>query len=83
MEPELLKETKHLNFYLEECKPKTIVVKVENKSMEDLGVIQWYAPWRQYCYIAECDIILARSCLQDITDFITELMEKRKTKSYV
>ena len=81
MEPELLKETKHLNFYLEKHKPKTIVVKVENKSGEELGIIEWYAPWRQYCYIGDgYGIIMAKSCLQDITDFITELMEKRKKK---
>lgn len=79
-DPELLKETKHLSFYLEERKPKTIIVKVENKSMEDLGIIKWYAPWRQYCYMGECDIILAKSCLQDIQEFITELMERRKNE---
>jgi len=78
IEPELLKETKHLCFYLEKRKPKTIVVSVENKLCEELGIIEWYAPWRQYCYTAEYGIILAKSCLQDITDFITELMEKRK-----
>ena len=76
---EVLRETKHLRFYLQKRKPKTIVVDVENQSGEELGWIEWYAPWRQYCYISESyGIILAKSCLEDITQFITDLMAERK-----
>ena len=78
---EVLRETKHLRFYLQERKPKTVVVGVENQSGEELGWIEWYSAWRQYCYISESyGIILAKSCLQDITQFITDLMDERKNK---
>ncbi len=43
-----------------------------------LGDIQWDGPWRQYCYLPKDQIKLARSCLQDIGDFIKQLMEARK-----
>jgi len=76
---DVLRETKHLRFCLQERKPKTVVVGVENQSGEELGWIEWYSSWRQYCYISESyGIILAKSCLEDITQFITDLMEERK-----
>jgi hypothetical protein len=79
------KETKHLVFETIEHKPKTEVILVSNKSDESLGLIQWYAPWRQYCYFPEMldypnDLVIARSCLSDILEVITELMDERKKK---
>ena len=48
-----------------------------------LGEVRWYSKWRQYCFItAEQDsvtnLVLAKSCLDDISDFIDQLMEARK-----
>lgn len=42
-----------------------------------LGVIKWYASWRQYCFFPENDTIFSSGCLQDIQDFIKKLMDDR------
>ena len=75
-------KSKWLRFILLEKKQKTLVWKVENKSNETLGLIKWFASWRQYCFIPfwdyDCEFIYAQSCLRDIANFIREQMDKRK-----
>lgn len=45
-----------------------------------LGRIEWYSPWRQYCFTVYTGIVLNAGCLKDIADFIKQLMEERKKK---
>lgn len=47
-----------------------------NRSNADLGMIKWYSPWRQYCLITS-GAIFNLSCLNDIIDFIKQLMDER------
>jgi len=75
---DIIKTTKHLKFKVVELKPKTVCISVINHSEQGLGYIEWYSPWRQYCYFPEEEIIMANSCLQDIVGMIKELMDKRK-----
>jgi hypothetical protein len=51
-----------------------------NKSLDCLGVIRWYGPWRQYCFSPEKydDLVFSRGCLNDIGAFIKQLMDERK-----
>ena len=50
------------------------------KTLEQLGVVQWYSSWRRYCFQPSCFIktIYSAECLDDISDFIKKEMEKRK-----
>jgi len=44
-----------------------------------LGIVKWHGPWRQYIFIsANFPCNWSRDCLQDLTDFIQKLMDKRK-----
>lgn len=43
-----------------------------------LGWIKWYGPFRQFSFFPEPDRVFDKTCLQDITDFIKNLEEKRK-----
>lgn len=45
-----------------------------------LGAVKWNAPWRQYCFFSEREIILSAGCHRDIADFIDQLMRERKEK---
>lgn len=45
-----------------------------------LGIIKWHGAWRQYCFFTKGEIILNRGCMADITEFINQLHEERKTK---
>jgi len=61
-------------------KPKTKIYKVLSKHEDILGEVKWYAPWRQYSFFPEDECIFSKGCMNDINDFMTELMEARKTK---
>ncbi len=60
---------------------KTYIIKVWNKVTNDyLGEIRWSGGWRQYCFFTNdaCALQFSKSCLDDISAFIKELMEKRR-----
>lgn len=44
-----------------------------------LGVVQWYAPWRRYCFYSapRSMAIYDLNCLQEICSFIVKLMNER------
>ena len=46
----------------------------------DLGVVKWYAPWRQYCFFPDRDTVFSPGCIADIIQFIKELMDERKVQ---
>lgn len=43
---------------------------------ELLGTVQWDGPWRQYVYEPAGWAIYSRGCLNDVADFIRQLMEQ-------
>jgi len=47
-----------------------------------LGVVAWYGPWRQYVYSphAHLDIVLAASCLDDISGFLKRVNAEQKRR---
>ena len=62
-----------------DSKPKTEVYAVMTKDNEvALGIIKWYAPWRQYTYFPDDNTIYSKGCMEDINDFIGKIMELRK-----
>lgn len=57
----------------------TKIFKIISKEGDlDLGTIKWYSAWRCYAFYPEANTIFEKDCLQDITDFIKNLMEERK-----
>lgn len=48
------------------------------KSASVLGAVQWQGPWRQYCFMPTTKIVLSKGCMEDVCDFISQLMEARK-----
>lgn len=71
---EILKETRYLSFIVKEHKPKTKVVAVVNKThQQEIGVIRWHSPWRQYCFFPHSQTIWNKACLDDINTLITEI----------
>lgn len=45
---------------------------------DNLGVIRWYGPWRQYCFFPSMACLFSAGCLQAISQFIREEMEARR-----
>lgn len=73
-------EYEYINFVRLDSKPlKTLVFSCRSKRAygHELGIVKWYAPWRQYCYFPTNDTIYNGSCLEDIKYFMKQLMETR------
>ena len=67
-----------LNFCLVHKGDKTSVYSVDSKrDGSRLAVVKWYGPWRQYTLWPEPQTVWNPSCLQDVTDFIDNLMKQR------
>jgi len=78
----IIKQTQYLVFdELETPKRKTKVINVINIKGDDvIGMIEWYGPWRQYCFFPEFDTVWNMTCLNDINELIQKLMKDRKTE---
>ena len=52
---------------------------INNRSNSSLGIVKWYGPCRQYCFFPhDLELVFSAGCLNDIKDFITQLMNERK-----
>ena len=49
-----------------------------NKMDLCLGVIRWDRGWRQYCFYPNAETMFSKGCLEDVNDFIGQLMDERK-----
>ena len=77
----LIKEYKYITIIHAGDKPKTKIYLVKTKDQEvDLGIIQWYARWRQYVFFPEDNTIYSKGCMADINDFIEFAMQEQKSK---
>ena len=72
---------KHIEFEVRTKRKnrKTEIADCYNHSGEFLGCIKWYSAWRQYCWFQAEDIVMAKSCLDDVSHFIKQLMDARKS----
>jgi hypothetical protein len=48
-----------------------------NKTDDELGKIEWYPGWRQYCYFPTVQAVYSIGCLVNIAEFISQLMKER------
>jgi len=65
------REYKYIHFDLVAQKRKTSVWSCRNNaSGEEIGRVQWYGPWRQYCFYPAWDSVFSMGCLDDIRNFI-------------
>ena len=68
-----------INFIKTKDKPKTSVWSCRNnRGGEELGIIEWYPAWRQYCYFPTVQAVYSVGCLEDINAFIGQLEAERK-----
>jgi len=80
----IIKETKYLIFNAESIKGrKTKIIHIINKSStNEIGTIEWYGSWRQYCFMPslEFDTVWNNTCLTDIISVINGLMKGRNNE---
>ena len=69
----------YIHFEHVEDKPKTSVWRCLNsRGNQELGLVKWHTPWRTYCYFPTVQAVYNTGCLNDICDFIEQLMNKRE-----
>jgi hypothetical protein len=42
-----------------------------------LGIIKWFGPWRQYCFVKD-DLVFSAGCFRDNASFLEDLNRKHK-----
>lgn len=58
---------------------KTYKYEVSNSVTVDvIGLIKWYNPWRRYTFQCVIPVILDKTCMQQIIEIINKLEEERK-----
>jgi len=61
--------------YFVELRPKAktrvFSCRQQRRSGHEIGRVQWYAPWRQYCYFPMPSVYSA-GCLRDILVFLDQ-----------
>jgi hypothetical protein len=74
--------SKYLDFRLTRDTGKTQVYSVDSRNHGDqLGVIKWYGPWRQYVMETQSGVVWNNGCLRDIIGFIEGLMRERRGRA--
>ena len=43
-----------------------------------LGIVQWYAPWRRFAFVAYAGCVFEQDCLRDIATFCEEQTRMHK-----
>ena len=69
-----MNEYKYIHFVKTEDLPKTAIYSCRNNSNgEELGIVRWYSPWRQYCFLPTTPAVYSKGCLDDIGSFMAGL----------
>lgn len=53
-----------------------------NRNNSELGRVQWYPQWRQYCFLSLMihEAVFSASCHDDISHFLKQLNTERRAK---
>jgi len=54
---------------------------VNSKHKNLLGTVEWYLPWKLFCFFPELNTAFSKDCLEDICDFIKQLGGKDEKRS--
>lgn len=62
-----------------ESRPKATRYWVVNRRSGDLlGCVEWYAPWRQFCWHPTATTVWSDDCLADIRDCLAKVQEEHE-----
>lgn len=57
---------------------KTRRINVANRGGATLGNVEWYAPWRRYCFAPTGPAVFDAACLHDIADHLTAYTQEQQ-----
>lgn len=53
-------------------------VLVNKRARARIGTIEWYAPWRQFCFFPGPETVWSDGCLVSVRDFVGRITEQRR-----
>jgi len=69
----------HLTFNkAKKSNQSTFYIYVEMRSSYEIGIIKWWTNWRRYVFVPRGDVVIDGECLQEINEYIKQLMKERK-----
>ena len=69
----------YVKFELIKNNPKTKVYSVKSiQGSVSLGVVSWFGKWRRYVFFPEEDTVFDYNCLEDIKNFMDNLMKEHE-----
>jgi len=78
---------KYFTVHITGMKPATNVYGVTSQHGHKLGVIKWYAQWRQYCFVIDQTtlintdfLVFSSGCLADLQTALERLNKKHKQR---
>jgi hypothetical protein len=72
---------RYIEFVEDKPKPKTKVWKCLNRSQRSqLGIVEWYGPWRRYVYVPSICAVYSGECLKDIDHFLAQADRQQKQR---
>jgi len=59
-------------------KEKPVYRIYNNKSQDQLGILSFYKPWKEYVFSSLPDCVFNNSCLRDVLDFLEKEAKEKK-----
>ncbi len=47
---------------------------------QPVGDVEWYAPWRKYCFTPRSGTVFDQGCLREIADFCEQRTQEHRSK---
>jgi len=61
----------------EEFNKKPVYRIFNNRSKNQLGIISWYKPWKEYVFSSKEGHVFNNTCLLDVLDFLSLIKPKK------
>ncbi len=58
----------------EEFEGKPVFRIFNNKAKNQIGIISWYKPWKEYVFSSQPECVFNNGCLKDVLDFIENVI---------
>lgn len=77
-----MKKYKYITIKQEEAElfmEKPVYRVFNNKSGDQLAVLSWYKPWKEYVFSSKEDCAFNNTCLRDVLDFLENVIDNHGT----
>lgn len=59
---------------------KTCIWSILGSDGVELGTVEWYPRWRQYCFMPHSYCVFSAGCLRELAAFLDSVKQERNTQ---